>query len=158
MAKEKKILGEFKKFITRGNVMDLAVGIIIGTAFTAIVNSLVKDILMPFIGMIMGGISFIDLKVVITAATETTAEVAINYGTFIQKIIDFLIIALVVFFIVKTINRMREKIEAQRKAEEKIEEAKKEAAPSPTPVIPADIVLLTEIRDLLEKQSKKDNT
>ena len=148
MAKERKILGEFKKFITRGNVIDMAVGIIVGTAFTAIVTSLVKDILMPFIGLIIGGISFVDLKIVITAATETTAEVAINYGTFIQKIIDFLIIALVVFFIVRTINRMRERLEARRKVENKIEEAMKEASPPPVPVIPADIVLLTEIRDL----------
>jgi len=148
MAKERKILGEFKKFITRGNVIDMAVGIIVGTAFTAIVTSLVKDILMPFIGLIIGGISFVDLKLVITAATETTAEVAINYGTFIQKIIDFLIIALVVFFIVRTINRMRERVEAHRK----VEEVMKEASPPPVPVIPADIVLLTEIRDLLENQ------
>ncbi|MBI9096156.1 MAG: large-conductance mechanosensitive channel protein MscL [Sphaerochaeta sp.] len=148
MAKERKTLGEFKKFITRGNVMDLAVGIIIGTAFTAIVNSLVKDILMPFIGLIMGGISFVDLKIVITAATETTAEVAINYGTFIQRVIDFLFIAIVVFFIVRTINRMRERLEERKK----MEEAKKEASPPPAPVIPANVKLLTEIRDLLKKQ------
>ena len=148
MAKERKILGEFKKFITRGNVIDMAVGIIVGTAFTAIVTSLVKDILMPFIGLIIGGISFVDLKIVITAATETSAEVAINYGMFIQKIIDFLIIALVVFFIVRTINRMREKLEVRKKGEEAV----KEASPPPVPVIPADIVLLTEIRDLLKKQ------
>jgi len=148
MAKERKILGEFKKFITRGNVIDMAVGIIVGTAFTAIVTSMVKDILMPFIGLIIGGISFVDLKIVITAATETSAEVAINYGMFIQKIIDFLIIALVVFFIVRTINRMREKLEVRKKGEEAV----KEASPPPVPVIPADIVLLTEIRDLLKKQ------
>lgn len=152
MAKDRKILGEFRKFITRGNVMDMAVGIIVGTAFTAIVNSMVKDILMPFIGLIIGGISFVDLKVVITAATETTTEVAIRYGMFIQKVIDFLIIALVVFFLVRTINRMREKMEARKKAEEKVQEAKKVATPPPAPVIPADIKLLTEIRDLLEKQ------
>jgi len=152
MAKGRKILGEFKKFITRGNVIDMAVGIIVGTAFTAIVNSMVKDILMPFIGLIIGGISFVDLKIVITAATETTTEVAIRYGMFIQKIIDFLVIALVVFFIVRTINRMRDRLEARRKVEEKIVEAVKEATPPPAPVIPADIRLLTEIRDLLEKQ------
>ena len=152
MAKERKILGEFKKFITRGNVIDMAVGIIVGTAFTAIVNSMVKDILMPFIGLIIGGISFVDLKIVITAATETTAEVAIRYGMFIQRVIDFLVIALVVFFLVRTINRMREKLDARRKLEEKIVEAVKEATPPPAPVIPADIKLLTEIRDLLEKQ------
>ncbi len=155
MAKERKILGEFKKFITRGNVMDMAVGIIVGTAFTAIVNSMVKDILMPFIGLIIGGISFVDLKIVITAATETSAEVAIRYGTFIQKVIDFLVIALVVFFLVRTINRMRERLEARRKVEEKIVKAAKEATPSPPPVIPADIKLLTEIRDLLQQQKSR---
>ncbi len=152
MAKKRKILGEFRKFITRGNVMDMAVGIIVGTAFTAIVNSMVKDILMPFIGLIIGGVSFADLKIIITAATETTTEVAIRYGMFIQKIIDFLIIALVVFFIVRTINRMRERMEARRKVEIKVEETKKEATPPPAPVIPADVKLLTEIRDLLKIQ------
>lgn len=93
-----------------------------------------------------------DLKIVITAATDTTAEVAIRYGLFFQKVLDFLIIALVVFLIVRTINRMREKIEARKKVEEKIVEAMKEVTPSPPPVIPADIKLLTEIRDLLQKQ------
>lgn len=143
MAREHKILGEFKKFITRGNVMDMAVGIIIGTAFTAIVNSLVKDILMPFIGWIVGGTNFTDLKIVISEATEQTTEVAILYGNFIQRIIDFLIIALVVFFLVRTINKMRERIEARRKVEEV-----PAAAP---PATPPDIILLTEIRDLLKK-------
>ena len=152
MAKERKTLGEFKKFITRGNVVDMAVGIIVGTAFTAIVNSMVKDILMPFIGLIIGGISLIDLKIVISAATETTAEVAIRYGMFFQKVIDFLIIALVVFFLVRIINKMRDRIDIRKKAELKIEEAKKKATPPPAPVIPADVVLLTEIRDLLKSQ------
>ncbi|AEV30476.1 large conductance mechanosensitive channel protein [Sphaerochaeta pleomorpha str. Grapes] len=145
MAKKSGFLNEFKQFISRGNVMDLAVGIIIGTAFTAIVNSLVKDIIMPFVGLILGGVSFTDLKVVITAATADTAEVALTYGNFIQRIIDFLIIALVVFMIVKMINKLREKGEAQKKAEEA-------AKPAPKPVVPADVVLLTEIRDLLKKQ------
>jgi large conductance mechanosensitive channel len=145
MANKKGFLNEFKQFISRGNVMDLAVGIIIGTAFTAIVNSLVKDIIMPFIGWILGGTSFTDLKVVISAATADTAEVALTYGNFIQRIIDFLIIAFVVFMIVKAINKLREKGEALKKAEEA-------AVPAPKPVIPADVVLLTEIRDLLKKQ------
>lgn len=145
MAKKSGFLYEFKQFISRGNVMDLAVGIIIGTAFTAIVNSLVKDILMPFIGLILGGVSFTDLKVVIAAATADTAEVALTYGNFIQKIIDFLIIALVVFIIVKMINKLREKGEALKKEEEAVK-------PAPKPVIPADVALLTEIRDLLKKQ------
>lgn len=152
MIQERKIFGEFKKFITRGNVIDMAVGIIVGTAFTAIVNSMVKDILMPFIGLIIGGVSFADLKFVIAAATETTTEVAIRYGMFIQKVIDFLIIALVVFLLVRTINKAREGIEAKRKAELKVEEAKKAATPPPAPVIPADVALLTEIRDLLKRE------
>ncbi|NLE15925.1 MAG: large-conductance mechanosensitive channel protein MscL [Spirochaetales bacterium] len=143
------MFAEFKKFITRGNVIDLAVGIIIGGAFTAIVNSLVKDILMPFIGLILGGVSFVDLKIVIAEATEQSAEVAIMYGAFIQKVIDFLIIAFVVFMLVRTINGLRDRLEAKKKAEE---QAKAAATPAPAPVTPADIVLLTEIRDLLKKK------
>ncbi|MEA4859197.1 Large-conductance mechanosensitive channel [bioreactor metagenome] len=148
MAVKSNMLGEFKKFITRGNVMDMAVGIIIGSAFTAIVNSLVKDILMPFIGLILGGVSFIDLKIVIAEATEQTSEVAILYGSFIQKVIDFLIIAFVVFMIVRSINKLRDRMEAKKKAEEA---AKAAATPAPAPVVPEDIVLLKEIRDLLKK-------
>jgi len=148
MAGKSNMLGEFKKFITRGNVMDMAVGIIIGSAFTAIVNSLVKDILMPFIGLILGGISFIDLKIVIAEATEQTAEVAILYGSFIQKVIDFLIVAFVVFMIVRSINKLRDRMDAKKKAEEA---AKAAATPPPAPVVPEDIVLLKEIRDLLKK-------
>lgn len=145
MAGKSKLLAEFKKFITRGNVLDMAVGIIVGTAFTAIVNSLVKDMLMPFIGFILGGVSFVDLKIVIKAATEGTAEVAILYGNFIQKIIDFLIIALTVFFMVKGINTFKDKLEDLKK-----EEAVQQEAAKPAP-IPQDIVLLTEIRDLLKQ-------
>jgi len=148
MAGKSKMLGEFKKFITRGNVMDMAVGIIIGSAFTAIVNSLVKDVLMPFIGLLLGGVSFVDLKIVIAEATEQTAEVAILYGSFIQKVIDFLIVAFVVFMIVRSINKLRDRMDAKKKAEEA---AKAAATPAPAPVVPEDIVLLKEIRDLLKK-------
>lgn len=146
MAEKVGMIAEFKKFITRGNVIDMAVGIIIGTAFKEIINSLVKEIIMPLIGLFLGGISFVDLKIVIAEATEQTTEVAIMYGNFIQRIIDFLIIAFVVFMMVRTINRIRERIEARKKAEVA---AEAEAAP-PAPT-PADIVLLTEIRDLLKK-------
>lgn len=142
MAEKVGMIAEFKKFITRGNVIDMAVGIIIGTAFKEIINSLVKEIVMPLIGMFLGGVSFADLKIVIAEATEQTTEVAIMYGNFIQRIIDFLIIAFVVFMMVRTINRIRERIEARKKAEAEA------APPAPTPV---DIVLLTEIRDLLKK-------
>jgi len=140
MLKNSTFLNEFKKFISRGSVIDMAVGIIIGTAFTAIVNSLVKDILMPVIGLILGGISFTDLKLVITAAGEQTAEVAINWGTFIQRVIDFLIISFVVFIMVRSINKLRDHFET-----------KKEEQSAEAPAPPADVVLLTEIRDLLKR-------
>ena len=144
MAKKSGLIQEFKTFISRGSVMDLAVGIIIGTAFTAIVNSLVKDIIMPIVGWVLGGVNFVDLRVVIRNATLESAELALTYGNFIQKIIDFIIIAFVVFIIVRILNKLRA---FREKAA--IEEAA--AAPVPAPVVPADVVLLTEIRDLLKK-------
>ena len=147
MADKPKIVGEFKKFITRGNVVDMAVGIIIGTAFTAIINSLVREILMPIIGLVLGRVSFVDLKIVVAEATEQTAEVAILYGSFIQKVIDFLIIAFVVFMMVKGINRLKDRLEAKKREEEKAK-----AAAAPPAAKPADIVLLTEIRDLLKNK------
>lgn len=148
MSKEKKkikIVQEFKEFISRGSVVDMAVGIIIGTAFTAIVNSLVNDIIMPIVGLIIGGINFGDLKIVFTPASEGVAESALYYGTFIQKIVDFLIIALVVFAMVKLINAFHRR---------KKEEPKKEEPPKPA----EDIVLLTEIRDLLKAQNEIEDT
>ncbi|MFA7108176.1 MAG: large-conductance mechanosensitive channel protein MscL [Sphaerochaetaceae bacterium] len=140
MAK-KSFIQEFKAFISRGNVMDLAVGIIIGTAFTAIIKSLVKDIIMPFVGLVLGGVNFTNLQIVLRKATEARPELALTYGTFIQAVIDFLLIAFVVFLIIRNINKL-----SAKKA--------KEEAPKPEPVTPADIVLLTEIRDLL-KEGKK---
>lgn len=136
------MFSEFKKFISRGNVLDLAVGVIIGGAFTSIVTSLVNDVVMPIISLIIGGINFSDLKIVIRAAEGDVAETALRYGSFIQSIINFLLIALVVFFIVKGINKLSE-------AGKKKEEEKPAAPPEP----PADVKLLTEIRDLL-KESK----
>ena len=127
------MIKEFKEFISKGNVMDMAVGIIIGGAFTAIVNALVEFILMPIIGIISGGKSLADMAFKVGNA-------AIGYGAFIQAIIDFLLIALVLFFIIKALN----------KAKALTEEAEEEAPAEPGPV-PADIELLTEIRDLLKK-------
>lgn len=117
MLKKSKFLAEFKEFISRGNVMDLAVGIIVGTAFTAIVNALVNDVIMPFVGFLIGGIHFADLKWVISPATEQTAEVAIGYGALIQAIVNFLIIAFVVFCMVRMINLFRRKKETEEQAE-----------------------------------------
>lgn len=140
----KKFMDEFKAFISRGNVVDMAVGVIVGSAFTAIVNSLVKDIVTPFIGVLTGGVDFTQLKYVITPAVGETPEVAILYGNFIQAIINFLIIAFVVFCMVKMINSMRNKMEEAKKKEE-------EAAPPAPPAPSAEVVLLGEIRDLLKK-------
>lgn len=142
MAKDGKkgIIAEFKEFISRGNVVDMAVGVIIGGAFTQIVNSLVNDVVMPAIGYIIGGISFSDFKIVLAEATEETAEAAICYGNFIQMVINFLLIAVVVFTMVKVINRFH------RKKEVVVVE---EPAPEPEPS--NEEKLLTEIRDLLKK-------
>ena len=140
---------EFKTFIFRGNVMDLAIGVIIATSFAAIVNSLVKDVIMPCIGVLTSGVDFAALKVVLKPAILDAAgavskpEVSINYGIFINTIITFLIVALVIFIVVKLINKNREMMDAK---------LKKTKAEEPAPEIPADIALLTEIRDLLRNQ------
>lgn len=139
---KKGLIQEFKAFISRGNVVDMAVGVIIGSAFTKIVNSLVNDVFMPALSVVTGGVNFSDLKYVITPGTEEVAEVAIKYGVFLQNIVDFLLIAIVVFMMVKMINKLRD---AKKKEEEKPAEP---AAPPPTP---EDILLLREIRDSLKK-------
>ena len=143
----KAFFAEFKKFITRGNVLDMAVGVVVGSAFTAIVNSLVKDILNPIIGLVTGGVDFSDLKIVLKPATEEVAELAIRYGVFINAIIQFLLIAFVLFLIVKSFNKLNEK---KKKEEEAKKKAAAEAAAKVPPAKPADIVLLEEIRDLLK--------
>lgn len=147
MEKTKGFIAEFKEFISRGNVMDMAVGIIVGTAFTAIVTSLVNGIIMPFIGFIIGGLNFEDYKFVLAAATETTPEVAILYGSFIQQVINFLIIAFVVFLMIKVLNGIKSKAETLRKKEEE-KAAEEEAA------APSEAELLAEIRDLLKAQTE----
>lgn len=155
----KKTMSEFKEFISRGNVIDLAVGIIIGSAFTAIVNSIVNDIIMPITSFIIGGLHFNDLKFVLKGATDTTSEVAILYGNFIQKTIDFLIIAMVVFIIIKQINKIRNKLEDIQKAKEKKDKEKQEvealvAEVKNEPVV-TETELLTQIRDLLQEKVHK---
>ena len=107
--KKKGIISEFKEFISRGNVIDLAVGVIMGSSFTAIVNSIVNDLVMPIVGIVFGGINFTTLRIVVREATETTAEAAINYGNFLQAVVNFLLIAVVIFFVVKLINKFRRK-------------------------------------------------
>ncbi len=134
------LISEFKTFIARGNVIDLAVGIIIGTAFTAIVNSVVNDIIMPLVGIIIGGFDFSSLA--LTVGTGDNAAV-LTYGAFIQAVINFLIIAMCVFLIVKVINTVTEK--AVKKEEEK---------PAEPPKPSDEVLLLIEIRDLLKKQNE----
>lgn len=139
---------EFKNFIARGNVMDMAVGIIMGAAFTAIVSSMVGDLIMPIVGMLTSGVDFADKFIALDgnayaslkAAQEAGAAV-VTYGVFINAVINFLIISFVVFMLVKGVNKLKE-------AAEKEEEEKAAAAPAAPP---ADVVLLTEIRDLLRK-------
>lgn len=143
-----KFFKEFKDFINKGNVVDMAVGVVIATAFGNITKSLVADIIMPLVGMLTGGISVSDLKYVLTpavideAGVELVAENAIRYGLFIQFIIDFLIIALAVFVFVKVLNSAKN----LRKKEEVVEEA-----PAPEPEPTKEEVLLAEIRDILKE-------
>ena len=118
MAEKKGFFAEFKTFISRGNVVDMAIGIIIGGLFTAIVNSFVKDILNPILGLLVGGTDFADLKIILREATETTEELAIRYGNLIQNIIQFILTAFVLFLIVRAINRMKERAEAEAKENE----------------------------------------
>ena len=129
----KKFFTEFKEFISKGDVMSMAVGIIIGGAFTAIVSSLVDDVISPILGLILGGINF-------TSLSFGILDAQIMYGNFIQAIISFLLTAFVLFLVIKAINKM---MNLKKKEEEVAEEAE--------PEIPADIALLTEIRDLLKK-------
>ncbi len=128
----KAFFNEFKEFISKGNVMSMAVGIIVGTAFTAIVTSLNQDIITPLLGLILGQIDF-------TSLSLTVGNASVTYGNFIQAIITFLITAFTLFLILKAFNRMTAKKEAEAPAE-----------PEPEP-IPEDIRLLSEIRDLLKK-------
>jgi large conductance mechanosensitive channel len=134
------IVKEFKEFAMRGSVIDLAVGVVIGAAFGSIVTSLVKDIIMPPIGILLGKVDFADKKYVIIEADapHKVAEVAIRYGNFITIVFQFVIVAFCIFLVVKGINSMKKK---------------EEAAPAPDPVPTNEELLLTEIRDLLAKKA-----
>jgi large conductance mechanosensitive channel len=131
-----KIIREFKAFAMRGNVIDLAVGVIIGGAFGKIVTSLVNDILMPIISILTGGVNFVDLRLVLAQAQGTTAEVAIKYGQFMQNTIDFMIIAFTIFIVIKFMNATKKKIEVVQV----------------TKMPDQQIVLLEDIRNLLRKK------
>lgn len=132
---------EFKKFALKGNVVDLAVGVIIGGAFSKIVTSLVNDLIMPLLGLVVGRIDLTSLKFVLRQANDTTAELSITYGMFLQNILDFLIISLSIFFAIRILNNLKKKEE--------------EAPPKPAaPPAPSnEEKLLSEIRDLLKEQN-----
>ena len=129
------MMSEFKDFAVRGNVVDMAVGIVIGGAFGKIVSSFVNDVLMPPIGMLMGGVDFSELSFVLQAATEEAAAVTVSYGSFIQTVVDFIIIAFAIFMVIRAMNNMKKK---------------EEAAPAEPPKPSAEVELLTEIRDSLK--------
>jgi large conductance mechanosensitive channel len=128
------MIEDFKKFALRGNVVDLAVAVVIGAAFGRVVTSFVNDVIMPPIGLLLGGVDFSELVITLKNATDEAAAVTINYGLFIQNIVDFTIIALAIFMVIKLFERARKK---------------EEVKPEPIAVIPPEEKLLTEIRDLL---------
>ncbi len=142
MGKKSSFINEFRKFIARGNVLDLAIGVVIGAAFGQITTSLVNDIIMPPLGLLLGGIDFSSMKVVLKAATEETAEVAIRYGLLVNAIINFLVISLAIFVFIRTMNKIQEKTKKE-------EEALEAQAP---PKKSNEEVLLEEIRDILKEK------
>ena len=135
-----KLVDEFKAFIMHGNVVDMAVGVIIGGAFSKIVTSLVNDIFMPIIGMVLGNVDFTSLEIKLGEPVEGAEQAAIRYGMFIQEIVNFLIIAFCIFMVIKLINKAKKK---------------KDEEPAPAPEPTKEEVLLTEIRDALNKMADK---
>ena len=154
----KKFFEEFKKFAMRGNVIDLAVGVVIGGAFGKITTSIVNDIIMPVVGMLTGGIAFEDWKIVLKEAVldaegaVKTAEVAIRYGNTIAIVLDFIIVAFAVFCLVKAINGLHAKAEELKEKEEEVVEEPAAPAEPPAPPAPTTEELLAEIRDLLKNK------
>ena len=135
-----KLVDEFKAFVMRGNVVDMAVGVIIGVDFGKIVTRLVNDIFMPIIGMVLGNVDFTSLEIKLGEPVEGAQQAAIRYGMFIQEIVNFLIIAFCIFMVIKLINKAKKK---------------KDEEPAPAPEPTKEEVLLTEIRDALKKMADK---
>ena len=138
----KSFFKEFREFAVKGNVMDMAIGVVIGTAFGKIVSSLVADVIMPLVGLFVGNIDLKDLAVTLQDKTDSSPAIVLTYGVFLQNVLDFLIIAFAIFLTIKVIINLKNRI---IKEEETTEEA---------PADPADVQLLREIRDLLKDQNK----
>lgn len=134
-----KLLKEFKDFAVKGNMIDMAIGIIIGASFNAIVNVLVKNIILPPLSLLSDGISFVDKKLILREASTQASQVSVDYGLFIETVLDFLIIGFTIFLVVKFINRLK---------------AKAEDVQDVTVPTPADVKLLSKIKDLLEEQNR----
>lgn len=159
----KKFFSEFKDFIAKGNVIDMATAVIIGGAFNKIVTSLVNDVIMPLIGILVGGLNVTDWKWVISPAVldeagkVVTAENALNYGMFIQSIIDFLIVAFCIFAALKVVLSFKSGFEKERNKRQKQEAEAPAEETAAEPEIPVEQQLLCEIRDLLKQQAEKNN-
>lgn len=161
----KKWLSEFQAFISKGNVLDLAVAVIIGAAFTAIVNSMVKDIINPIVGWLVGKPDFSDLFILLKTpvgyagpytyeALSKAGATVFGYGAFLTAVVHFLLLAFVIFWMIKVVTLARVRLEAKLKAEEKAKEDAAAAAPATPAPEPEDLVLLREIRDLLKAQAE----
>ena len=137
-----KIVKEFKDFAVKGNMIDMAIGIIIGASFNAVINVLVKNIILPPLSLLSDGINFQDKKIVLRETSETNSQVSIDYGLFTETILDFLIVGVTVFIVVKFINKLK---------------VKADDVSDQTVSTPADIQLLSEIKELLEKQNKRNS-
>ncbi|SFS77935.1 large conductance mechanosensitive channel [Succinivibrio dextrinosolvens] len=138
----KSFFKEFREFAVKGNVMDMAIGVVIGTAFGKIVSSLVADVIMPLVGLFVGNIDLKDLAVTLQDKTDTSPAIVLTYGVFLQNVLDFLIIAFAIFLTIKVLINLKNRI------------IKEEEAPAEAPADPADVQLLREIRDLLKDQNK----
>ena len=137
-----KIVKEFKEFAVKGNMIDMAIGIIIGASFNAVINVLVKNIILPPLSLLSDGINFQDKKIVLRETSETNSQVSIDYGLFTETILDFLIVGVTVFIVVKFINKLK---------------VKADDVSDQTLATSADIQLLSEIKELLEKQNKRNS-
>ena len=150
--KKSTFFKDFKEFISKGNIIDMAVGVVIGGAFGKIVTGLVNYIINPVISLLTGGVSLDSLKTVLVEATEEAEEVAIGWGLWIQTIIDFLIVALCIFLVLRAIVKAREKAEQLKKKKEEEEKPAEEEAPAEPSVEEKTLAVLGEIKELLEKK------